>query len=395
MPWNEPGNSSNNKDPWTGRPKQTPPDLEAFLRDLAKKIVALFKFKTINKSKTAFTKVFLLTHINTKRSGILFSFLLLAWLLSGFFTVASSEQAIITRFGKYDATLLPGHHWIFRPFESRYIIPEKMTSYSYQTHLLTQDENQVSITAKVHYSVVNAQQYLFANTNPLQSLQEVIANTIHQTLGQFSLDQLLTANLTALQQTLHTHINKLLTLYMTGLSVSEVELQTIQVPETLKPSFEALNQAQIEKEQLEDQAKAYAMQVEPTAKGKAEKLINDAKNYQQEVILNAKAETARFLALLPAYETSPRLIQKRLQLETLQAMMAHSNNILIDDSMHTSINLNVDKKTNQYSEKAKPMEVQSSKKASSEETTPRLDMTNTSKTNNALPSSYNIEGGYE
>jgi len=49
MPWNEPGDPSKNKDPWTGRPKQTPPDLEAFLRDLCKKIVALFKLKIFNK----------------------------------------------------------------------------------------------------------------------------------------------------------------------------------------------------------------------------------------------------------------------------------------------------------------------------------------------------------
>lgn len=395
MPWNEPGNSSNKKDPWTGRPKQTPPDLEAFLRDLAKRIIALFKFKTLNKRKTTFTKTFLPIQINTKCLGILFSFFVLAWLFSGFFTVASSEQAIITRFGKYDTTLLPGRHWIFRPFENRYIIPQKTASYVYQTHLVTQDENQVSVIAKVHYRVANPRQYLFANTNPLQSLQEAIANAIRQTLGQFSLEQLLTANLPLLQQTLYTHINKLLTLYTTGLSVNEVELQTIQIPEALKPSFEALNQAQTEKKQLENQAKAYAMQIEPTAKGEAEKLINDAKNYQQEVILNAKAETARFLALLPAYEASPQLTRKRLQLEALQTMMTHSNKILINDPTNTSINLNVGKSPDQYLGKVKSVEIKNSKKTSREETTRRLDMKNTSKTNPALPSSYNIEGGYE
>jgi modulator of FtsH protease HflK len=98
MPWNEPGNSSN-KDPWTGRSKQTPPDLEAFLRGLRKKIVALFKSKTFNKSKTTFTKT-LLPQLNTKLLSLIFSFLVLAWLVSGFFTVAPSEQAVITLFGK-------------------------------------------------------------------------------------------------------------------------------------------------------------------------------------------------------------------------------------------------------------------------------------------------------
>ncbi|MDQ8039167.1 MAG: protease modulator HflK N-terminal domain-containing protein, partial [Rickettsiella sp.] len=101
MPWKEPGNSSNNKDPWTGRPKQTPPDLEAFLRELRKKIAAFFKVKAINRNTTAFTKTFFPIRLNTKTVGIFFSVLLLVWVFSGFFRVDPYQQAVITRFGKY------------------------------------------------------------------------------------------------------------------------------------------------------------------------------------------------------------------------------------------------------------------------------------------------------
>ncbi len=390
MPWNEPGNSSN-KDPWTGRSKQNPPDLEAFLRDLRKKIVALFKSKTFNKSKTTLTKTLLPTQLNTKLLGLIFSFLILAWLFSGFFTVAPSEQAVITLFGKYHTTLSPGRHWIFRPVEARTIISEKNIDYTYQTNILTRDENKVSIVTKIHYTITNPRQYLFSNTQPLQSLQEAIANASNQTLGKLPLEQLLTTHLFSLQQTLYVKINKLLSLYATGLALSDIELQPIQVPDELKASFDAFNQAQTEKEQLENQAKAYAMQIEPKTQAEAEQLLEDAKNYQQKIISNAKTETARFLALLPAYEASPALTRKRLYLATMQTIMLHSNKMLINTPNNISLSLNSGPSIMPPAEKTK--NTQTTEKPTAEN--PALLNGTSANTNNTLPSSYNITGGYE
>lgn len=392
MPWNEPGNSSNNKDPWTGRPKQTPPDLEAFLRDLRKKIAAFFKLKAFNKNAHAFTKTFLPAQFNIKILGLIFSALFLSWLFSGFFSVAPSEQAVITRFGKYHATLSQGHHWIFRPLETRYIISEKNVAFSYETNLLTRDENKVSLVIKARYAVDNARQYLFANTQSLQSLQDAMANATHQTLSQFSLAQLLTANLFSLQQTLQSKIDALLAQYATGLSVSDLEIQTIQAPEALKASFEEVTQAQTEKEQLENQAKTYALQLEPKTQGETKNLIANAKNYQQEVILKAKAETARFLALLPAYEASPLLTRKRLYLDAMQAMMAHSHKMLLDIPSNTSLALNLENMTKPSVEK--PSITASTQTDYTTKPNTVLSMATPAK-NDKVPSSYNITGGYE
>ncbi|BBB15052.1 HflK protein [Candidatus Rickettsiella viridis] len=392
MPWNEPGNSSNNKDPWTGRPKQTPPDLEAFLRDLRKKIAAFFKLKALNKNTRAFTKTFLPAQFNIKILGLIFSALFLSWLFSGFFSVAPSEQAVITRFGKYHATLSQGHHWIFRPLETRYIISEKNVAFSYETNLLTRDENKVSLVIKARYAVDNARQYLFADTQSLQSLQDAIANATHQTLSQFSLAQLLTANLFSLQQTLQSKVDALLAQYATGLTVSNLEIQTIQAPEELKASFEEVTQAQAEKEQLENQAKTYALQLEPKTQGEAKNLIANAKNYQQEVILKAKAETARFLALLPAYEASPLLTRKRLYLDAMQAMMANSHKMLLDIPSNTSLSLNVDNMTKQSG--VAPTTMASTQTTAATKPNTVLSMATPAK-NDKVPSSYNITGGYE
>lgn len=392
MPWNEPGNSSNNKDPWTGRPKQTPPDLEAFLRDLRKKIAALFKLKALNKNTMAFTKTFLPKQLNLKILGLIFSVLLLTWLFSGFFNVTPSEQAVITRFGKYHATLSPGHHWIFRPIETRYIISEKNSPFTYETNLLTRDKNKIALTVKAHYVINNARQYLFADTQSMQSLHDAIANATHQTLSQFSLAQLLSTNFFSLQQTLQIKIDELLTKYATGLTINDLEIEPIQAPEELKASFDEVTQAQTEKEQLENQAKTYAMQLKPKSQGEAKDLIANAKNYQQEVILKAKAETTRFLALLPAYEASPKLTRQRLYLEAMQAMMKHSHKMLLDVPNNTSLSLNLDSLTKQHFGKLTPSD--SPLLTSSTKPKTVLSTVTPVKKDN-MPSSYNVTGGYE
>jgi len=121
MPWNEPGDPSKNKDPWTGRPKQTPSDLEALLRGLYKKVIALFKLRAANK-KLGFSYAFLPTELNAKALGLLSIVCLFVWLALGIFKVDTDESAVVTHFGVYNATLNAGYHWILRPFQQYTLI---------------------------------------------------------------------------------------------------------------------------------------------------------------------------------------------------------------------------------------------------------------------------------
>jgi modulator of FtsH protease HflK len=394
MPWNEPGKSSNNKDPWTGRPRQTPPDLEAILRDLRKKIAALLKLKTANKNKRRpRIKAFAFAQFNTKvLAGLLFGFLFLVWLFSGFFIVDSSAQAVITRFNKYSTTLSAGRHWIFKPFETYYIIPKKAIPFTYQTDLITQDTNKVFVSAKILYSIVNARQYLFANAQTLQGLQEATAQAIQQTLGIFSLKQLLTINPLILQQTLPAQIDQWLSKHDTGLTVNTVELATMQMPEALQATFEDAKRAHAEKEQLENQAKIYAMETVLNAQGQSERVIMAAKSYSEEAIVNAKAETARFLALLPAYEAAPLLTRKRLYAEMMQNILPYSQKILTNNPSTLAFSFNLSKPLLQNQEI--PIKIPQATSVTRANLA-SLEKENVLKTKQGLSSSYDIAGGYE
>ncbi len=390
MPWNEPGDPSKNKDPWTGRPKQTPPDLEAFLRDLCKKIVALFKLRIFNKKSAIMARSFSPAQLNAKAIGVIAIVCLLAWLALGFFKVNTEQQAIVTQFGKYSATFDPGYHWVLRPIQQYTLVDTgKMKKFSTTVQLLTEDENKISVDLNVDYSIVNGRDYLFSTAHPLLNLQEITHNAANRVLSQFTLAQLQANSHFLLQERLQQQLDSAISQDKTGLTIKNVTLAAIQVPEQLQASLLDVANAKKDKEQLENQAKAYAIQIEPNAKAKAQRLIADAKAYQQKIILTAKIETTRFLALLPAYQASPTLTRQRLYLEALQNMMAHSNKLVMANTANAPFSLTFNNPVaTQAINSAKLSELSASAKTN---TTNEAN----SKTNNAIPSSYDIAGGYE
>jgi modulator of FtsH protease HflK len=393
MPWNEPGDPSKNKDPWTGRPKQTPPDLEAFLRGLYKKVVALFKLKVVNK-KSAFARPFLPTKLNAKAVGLFLIFCLLAWSALGFFKVNIDESAVITRFGAYSTTLGSGYHWILKPFQHYTIINSgKINKLSTTVKLLTQDENKIAVDINIDYSIVNPRNYLFSSTHPLLSLQETLHSAVNRMFSQFTLNQLLSTSHFSLANNLQKQLNTLMIKEQTGLAIKNIELGSIQIPEQLQAAFTDATNAKRDKEQLEKRANIYAIQVEPRAKAEAQRLIADAKAYQQQTVLNAKTEIIRFLALLPAYETSPALTRKRLYLAALQTMMAHSNKLLVANSANTNFSLTLDQSNTRPSVNTAKLAATASSINDEKENTDNNEPNN--KTNTTIPSSYNISGGYE
>ncbi len=392
MPWNELGDSGKNKDPWTGRPKQTPPDLEAFLRDLYKKIVALFKLRTLNK-KSVFVRPFSLATLNAKTMGLIAVFCLLIGFALGFFKVNTDESAVITRFAAYDKTVGPGFHWILKPFQHYTIVNSgKIHKLSTRVNLLTLDENKIQVNVNIDYSIADPHNFIFSSTHPLFNLQETLDNVVNQVFSQLTLNQLLSTSHYSLTERLQKQLKTTINM-QTGLAIKDIELISIQMPEQLQAAFTDVANAKSDKEQLEKLADIYAMQMEPRAQLSARQLIAEAKAYQQEIVLKAKIKMIRFSALLPAYEASPTLTKKRLYLAALQTLMVQSNKLhsvnnadnhsyLALNSSNTTASVNTDKLTT-------TVITNNDKKEQLNNNNPR------NKTDNSIPSSYNISGGYE
>lgn len=346
MAWNQPGGNNNDKDPWTGKPKQSgPPDLEAFLRNLRRKIAAFLSKKTPTVGGSGGGNAgggdspspgF---EFSAKLVGLIAAGLLLIWFFSGIFIVDPAEQAVILRFGKYVTTVGPGPHWVPEFIEAEYPVNEQyISTYSYTApQMLTKDENIVSVSIAVQYRISNAKDYLFNVVNPVLTLQQATASVLRQVIGQTNLDQVLTTGREQIRSQAQAQLTQVLAKYHTGLIVTDVTMQPAKAPDEVKEAFDDAIRAREDAQRFENQAQAYAMQVIPYATGQAQRLLANANAYQQQVVLNAQADVAQYLALLPAYQKDPAVMRERLYLETMQNVLANTNKVFIDSSSNNNM----------------------------------------------------------
>lgn len=331
MAWNEPNNSDKDKDPWGGKRKpDAPPDLEAALRDLFKKITTSLGFK--EPSTPSGGGNFL---SNKDGKLLILGFAALAifiiWLLIGIFIVQPAEKAVVLSLGKYSETLGPGPHWIPRLIDSVYIVNEgQIANYSYDAQMLTKDENLVNVALAVQYRVNDAKNFLFNVVNPRESLQQATASALRQVIGHTSLDLVLTSGREQVRQEVRAQIENILQRYHTGLLVTDVAMQPAKAPDEVKDAFDDAIKAQEDEQRFINQAQAYAMQVVPNAQGQTQRLLADAKAYQQQISLQAKGDTATYLAVLPEYQKAPNVTRDRMYIDTLTAVLEKNSKVFID-----------------------------------------------------------------
>ena len=96
-------------------------------------------------------------------------------------------------------------------------------------------------------------------------------------------------------------------------------------------NFNAVNEAQQEKETLINQAKSEYNKVIPKARGQADETIQQAKGYATERINNAEGEASRFTALYKEYIKAPEVTKRRIYLETMSNVIPKIGNVVITD----------------------------------------------------------------
>jgi membrane protease subunit HflK len=119
-----------------------------------------------------------------------------------------------------------------------------------------------------------------------------------------------------------------------GIEILQLVLQDVNPPESVRNSFNEVNQAIQERERSINQAWASYNSVIPEAEGKAAQAIQAAEGYATERVNNAQGDVQRFLALQTEYHKSPAVTRSRLYLEMVEKVLPHAKRrLIIDDSI--------------------------------------------------------------
>lgn len=277
---------------------------------------------------------------------------------ASFFTVDTEEVGLVTRFGEFNRIARPGLKFK-APFieEVRYVPVERQlkhefgyrtrqagvqtsysnSNYSNESLMLTGDLNLATIEWVVQYRVLDPYDFLFKIRKPEETLRDISESAMRQVVGDRTVNEVLTVGRAEVAQEARNLIQKLSDEYESGLRIEQVVLQDVNPPEPVKASFNAVNEAQQQKETLINEAKSEYNKVIPRARGEARETIQRAEGYALNRVNRAEGEASRFSQLYKEYAKAPEVTKQRIYLETLEEILPKIGNKIITDQNGNSV----------------------------------------------------------
>jgi membrane protease subunit HflK len=337
MAWNEPDNDDRKNDPWGTRPgnrpgsgggkDQGPPDLDKAFGDFLKKLSALFgggrKAPAGNSDDDGLS------------GGLVAGILVIAaliWIAVGFYTVNEQERGVVLRLGRaQEGVVMPGLHWN-PPLidEVTKINVTRVYDQRFSNTMLTEDDNIVDITMTVQYVITDARAFYLNVEEPEVSLQQAAESAIRHVVGGSAMDEVISTGREILAEEAHTRLQSYLDRYGTGITVSQFNIAQSQQPEQVRAAFDDVIKAREDNQSYQNQARAYANQVVPEARGLALRQRQEAEAYKADVIARAEGEAQRFEQLRVEYEKAPEVTRERLYIDAMQSILTNSSKVMLD-----------------------------------------------------------------
>jgi membrane protease subunit HflK len=110
-----------------------------------------------------------------------------------------------------------------------------------------------------------------------------------------------------------------------------VQLKSVQPPSPVQSSFDEVNRAQQEREEMINRANGEYNKVVPRASGEAQKLLSEAEGYATRRVNEAEGDVARFRALLEQYQKAPEVTRQRMYLEAMAELLPRLGGTIVLD----------------------------------------------------------------
>ncbi|NBQ05292.1 MAG: FtsH protease activity modulator HflK [Betaproteobacteria bacterium] len=260
---NPSGSSSNRPGVQSG-----PPDLDELWRDLNRKLSQFLGGKNggpshkgppNGSSPNGIPPVF-----RNLGVGVILGALLLIWMGTGFFIVQEGQQAVITQFGKYKATVGAGFNWrLPYPIQKHELVfvtqirsvdigrdnVIKATGLR-ESAMLTEDENIVEIKFAVQYRLNDARAYLFESKNPTEAVVQAAETAVREVVGKMKMDSALAEERDQIAPRVRALMQNILDRYKVGIEVVGINLQQggVRPPEQVQAAFDDVLKAGQERE---------------------------------------------------------------------------------------------------------------------------------------------------
>jgi modulator of FtsH protease HflK len=316
---------------------------------------------------------------------------LVIWLCSGLYQVNASEEALVERLGQFITepgskeahVVSQGLHYALPwPIDRVHKVPVRQTrtltvqtfnaspeayeefkrelrskgwrdellSAIFDPYLITGDKNVVHIEIAVQYRIRDSEAWLMTVSHDLgrpegpgpreELFQQLVAHAMITTIsklpverilleGREKLPNLLTAAVTDAMKIQVPDLKdaKKTTDFDLGVEIQKVDVVVARPPPLVKTAFEAVLQAQAEKEITRNRAETERTTMKNQAESDRDSMLREANAYRNQVTEAAKGEASRFSQVYSEFQKAPDITRYRLFTDTLREVSGKAERI--------------------------------------------------------------------
>jgi membrane protease subunit HflK len=282
-------------------------------------------------------------------------FFALIGLWSSFFTIPAESEGIVLRFGEYIKKVPPGLHFkipfgvdsiVEVPTQRQQKLEFGFSSHSYtnpdqagkepglEKSMVTGDLNAALVEWIVQYRITEPEHYLFSVRQPGLTLRDISEAMMREVVGDRTVDEIITIGRQEIEDNVLLRLRELAKRYNLGVTINQVQLKNVNPPEPVQPSFNEVNRAQQDRENMINIANGEYNKAVPRARGEADQKIQAAEGYRFKRINEAEGDARAFTSVLEQYIKAPEVTRTRIYLETLGLVLPQARQqIIVDDTV--------------------------------------------------------------
>ncbi len=253
-------------------------------------------------------------------------FVLLWLLLTSVHRIDPQERGVVSRFGRYVETLEPGFNLTFPlPIDSvRKLAVEEPRSVEKglgdqrgDSSMLTADHNIVDLAYVVRWKIQDPALFAYGLANPQDTIGKVADGVVRGEIANASLDRVLGPERDEIADSARSRMQELFDSYRAGIAVMDVDIRRADPPKEVDEAFKQV----------------------VVARQEAQRVVTDARSAAQTSAARAQGDAAQFNAAYAQYKLAPKVTRDRLYFNTMDEVLANTDNKAIVDAPGVSLPL--------------------------------------------------------
>ena len=286
---------------------------------------------------------------------VIVAIVLLTGINMSFYTIPAESEGIVLRFGEYVDKVPSGLHTKL-PFGIDDVIEvptqrQQKLEFGFATpgftnpdqtgddpalekSMVTGDLNSALVEWIVQYRITDPEKYLFDVRDPGITLRDISEAVMREVVGDRTVDEIITIGRQEIEDSVLARTRELAERYNLGVTINQVQLKNVNPPVPVQSSFNEVNRAQQDRENVINIANGEYNKAVPRARGEADQKVRAAEGYRFKRINEAEGDAAAFNQVLEQYLKAQDVTRARIYLETLGDVLPQARQqIIVDDTV--------------------------------------------------------------